>query len=201
MSDRPMARPHLAFQPFLSLSPPKRPRHLGARAWRGWCAVLLMAFSAHSHATSSASVSPDEQAAKPADQYYFLASPYTYHFSHNPEHKHVYLLGIERVRHSREVAGITFFSNSFGQPSVFVYPWGRVYSGLLPQAPHWYVKWAAGLLYGYRDPYEKKVPMNVNGFSPGFILALGRPVSDNLAVQLNLLGNSGLMLQASFRLP
>lgn len=140
-----------------------------------------------------------ESSPEPRNSFYLLASPYSYHFSHSPEHKDVYMLGLERIRDRREVAGFVFFSNSFGQPSTFIYPWGRVYEGLWSFAPRWYFKWAAGLLYGYKEPYENKVPMNYNGFSPGFILAIGRPVTEDLSVQVNLLGNSGLMFQAAVR--
>ena len=147
-----------------------------------------------------ATASAAEKAAPSTDQYFLTASPYSYHFSHNPEHRDVFLLGIERVRHGKEVAGIAFFSNSFGQPSVFLYPWGGIYPGVIRQAPQWYFKWAAGLLYGYKEPYEDKVPLNSNGFSPGLILAIGRPITENIHLQANLLGNSGLMIQASFRI-
>lgn len=141
-----------------------------------------------------------ENAAAATDQYFLTVSPYSYHFSHNPEHRDVFLLGVERVRNGKDVAGIAFFSNSFGQPSTFLYPWGGIYPGLIRQAPQWYLKWAAGLLYGYKEPYEDKVPLNHNGFSPGLILAIGRPITENINVQANLLGNSGLMIQATFRL-
>jgi hypothetical protein len=147
-----------------------------------------------------AAASTAENAASTTDQYFLTASPYSYHFSHNPEHRDVVLLGVERIRAGKDVAGIAFFSNSFGQPSVFLYPWGGIYSGVIRQAPQWYFKWAAGLLYGYKEPYEDKVPLNSNGFSPGLILAIGRPITENINLQANLLGNSGLMIQATFRI-
>lgn len=166
--------------------------------------VGILACSATAYAGQG--VRPDGKGAVPADAlepvdtYHLVVSPYTYHFSHSPEHKHVYMVGLERTRAGREVAGAVYFSNSFGQPSTFIYPWGRVYNGLFAKAPEWYVKWGAGLLYGYREPYENKVPLNTNGFSPGFILSIGRPVSASMGLQLNLLGNSGLMFQASMRI-
>ncbi|MFM1880030.1 MAG: hypothetical protein RLZZ344_264, partial [Pseudomonadota bacterium] len=157
-------------------------------------------FSLQAQASAEPEVAPIPKL-QAADEYFLTASPYSYHFSHSPEHRDVWLVGIERLRNRKEVAGIAFFSNSFGQPSTFIYPWGRVYSGLIRQAPKWYVKWAAGLLYGYRDPYEDKVPLNTNGFSPGLIVAVGRPITETMNVQFNLLGNSAIMIQATFKLP
>lgn len=192
-------------EPFGKTLPPANPtgsgRSLVNSLRRGigralWAAGLVLAPFGLSLAPASAS----ESTASTTDQYFLTASPYSYHFSHNPEHRDVFLLGIERVRHGKEVAGIAFFSNSFGQPSVFLYPWGGIYPGVIRQAPQWYFKWAAGLLYGYKEPYEDKVPLNSNGFSPGLILALGRPITENINLQANLLGNSGLMIQATFRI-
>lgn len=174
------------------------------RSVKTFVLVGILACSVSAHAgqgvRSDGDGSGSVDALKPVDAYHLLVSPYTYHFSHSPEHKHVYMVGLERIRAGREVAGAVYFSNSFGQPSTFIYPWGRVYTGLFTQAPQWYVKWGAGLLYGYREPYENKVPLNTNGFSPGFILSIGRPVSESMGLQLNLLGNSGLMFQASMRI-
>jgi len=136
-------------------------------------------------------------------RYSLMFSPYSIHFSPSDEHEHVWLLGLERRDKTDKLAGAAFFSNSFGQPSVFLYPFGKHYDGpirigsvtAIPE--HWYVKWAAGLLYGYKGAYEDKVPFNKNGFSPGLILSLGRKLTENSQVQVNLLGNNGLMFQVN----
>ena len=173
-----------------------------ARAWitwvHAWVAAALLALGVLPVLAAASEAGPS--AVRPSDEYFLTASPYSYHFSHNPDHDHVVLIGLERLRNKKEVAGISFFSNSFGQPSTFIYPWGGLYSGVIKKAPQWYFKWAAGLLYGYKEPYEDKVPLNHNGFSPGLILALGRPITPDTGVQFNLLGNSGLMLQFTVRL-
>ena len=53
------------------------------------------------------------------DRYFAILSPYTAHFSPSDEHEYVWLAGFERERSSGIVAGFAYFSNSFGQPSVY----------------------------------------------------------------------------------
>ena len=138
--------------------------------------------------------------------YWLMASPYTVHFRPSDEHRHVWLAGLERQTAKGDVAGVAFFTNSFGQPSVFAYPFGKTYAGpiklgevtLLPE--NWYAKWAGGLLYGYKGKYEDKVPFNKDGLSPGLILSLGRPITENTQFQANLLGANALMFQFNVRL-
>lgn len=134
---------------------------------------------------------------KPDDRLTLMYSPYTYHFSKSNEHRYVWLVGVEREREDGRLSGITYFSNSFGQPSTYIFPWGQSYrniggiSGL-------FAKWSGGLLYGYVEPYENKVPLNVNGFSPAIIPSIGYE-KQGYGAQLNFLGTAGLMLQ--FNIP
>ena len=55
-------------------------------------------------------------------------------------------------------------------------------------------KLTAGLMYGYVAPYEDKVPLNHNGFSPAIIPAIGYQLTSKDSVQVKVLGNAGLML-------
>ena len=138
--------------------------------------------------------------------YWLLVSPYTVHFRPSEEHRHVWLAGLERQTARGDLAGVAFFTNSFGQPSVFAYPFGKTYQGpikwgettVLPE--NWYAKWAAGLLYGYKGKYEDKVPFNKDGLSPGLIVSLGRSITENTQLQANLLGANALMFQFNTRL-
>jgi hypothetical protein len=132
------------------------------------------------------------------DQWRVMFSPHTTHYSYSEEHKRVVLLGAEREREDGALAGVTLFSNSFGQPSTYIFPWGKMYRDVMGYDGV-FVKWTAGLLYGYRSPYENKVPLNHNGFSPGFIPGIGWE-SSRLQLQLNFLGNAGLMYQLSWKL-
>lgn len=49
------------------------------------------------------------------------------------------------------------------------------------------------ILYGYVSPYEDKVPLNRNGFSPAIIPAIGYQLNAHDSVQIKILGNAGLM--------
>ena len=94
-----------------------------------------------------------------------VLSPYALHFSGDSAHKAVVLLGLERERPDGIVWGGAVFSNSFGQPSAYVFGGQRLYGW-----SRWdplFAQWSAGLLYGYVGEYKNKVPLNVNGFSPG----------------------------------
>ena len=130
----------------------------------------------------------------PGDRLNLIASPYTAHFHPSDEHEYVWLVGVERERANGSLAGAAYFSNSFGQESAYIFPWGEIYRNVFDQ-PQMYVKWTAGLLYGYRGRYEDKVPLNHGGFSPAIVPALGWEFSSKQQVQLNLLGFNGLMLQ------
>jgi hypothetical protein len=118
-------------------------------------------------------------------------SPYTYHYSPNPEHRSVYLIGLERETPDRWFVGGAYFSNSFGQDSGYVY-FGRSYYNVLDGLPRVYVKWSAGVLYGYKPPFEDKVPMNHNGFSPAIVPAVGWRFNGGWNAQVNVLGTSAL---------
>ena len=122
-----------------------------------------------------------------------LGSPTTYHYSHSAEHTQVLMLGLERQRDDGLVVGGSLFRNSFGQPSTYLYVGQRFgnLSGIRPLFAHL----TGGLMYGYKPPYDNKVPLNVGGFSPGLVGALGWQFSPAWSGQVNVLGNSALMFQ------
>lgn len=131
---------------------------------------------------------------KSGDRWSLIASPYILHFHPSDNHKHVWLIGAERERSDGAITGAAFFSNSFGQESGYFFPWGQIYRGVLDQ-PKMYVKWTAGILYGYRGEYQHKVPLNYGGFSPAIVPALGWEFDSKQQIQFNLLGLNGMMLQ------
>ena len=138
-------------------------------------------------------------ATPPGNFWRLMASPYTYHYSRDPAHRPVRMIGLERQRTDGLVWGGTYFSNSFGQPSVYVYGGERL--------SHWsdydqlFAQWTAGVLYGYKGEYKDKVPLNHNGVSPGLVLSVGWQFTPAYSAQLNVLGNSALMFQVSMDLP
>jgi hypothetical protein len=136
---------------------------------------------------------------EPGPKLSLQVSPYTLHFSPSEEHRNVYMVGLEREHVGGKLDGFTLFSNSFGQESTFIYPWGQVYHNIWGIKPLSF-KWTAGLLYGYVSPYENKVPLNKNGFSPGAIIALAYEFKPGWTAQLDALGTAGLMFQLNMRI-
>jgi hypothetical protein len=125
-----------------------------------------------------------------------LVGPYTQHLNEKPEFEYVWAVAIERQRDDGWLYGASYFSNSFGQGCGYLYL-GQQIPDLFDQ-PKLYFQWTAGLLYGYKPPYENRVPFNVNGFSPGVVLSLGWQFDKQFAAQLNKVGTSGVMLQLSY---
>ena len=134
-------------------------------------------------------------AAPSGDIWRVMGSAYTFHFSRNPNHRHVYMLGLEKQDAEKIIVGGTAFTNSFGQPSAYLYI-GQRFDNLTRYDPL-FVQVTAGLLYGYKPPYDKKVPLNYKGFSPGAVLSVGWQFTPVYSAQVNLLGNSALMFQVS----
>jgi len=132
-------------------------------------------------------------------------APFALHWSNSSEHKHVYLLGIERYRPEMSswlaadetLWGVSAFRNSFGQPSVYAYlgyRWNHLFGH-----PALSFKLTGGILYGYKKPYENKVPLNYHGFSPGIIPTVGYQLAPNDSVQVGVLGTAGLVFMYSRR--
>ena len=61
-----------------------------------------------------------------------MASPYTYHWSKDPDHRDVYMVGLERQGTDNVVWGGSYFRNSFGQPSGYLYG-GKRYDNIFSQ--------------------------------------------------------------------
>lgn len=123
-----------------------------------------------------------------------MGSPYTVHYSYDEHHKYVWALGLERQLADSRLFGASYFTNSFGQPSGYVYGGQRLMGGFTDY-PKLYAQWTAGLLYGYRGEYKDKVPFNHNGFSPGLVLSVGWQFTPAYSAQVNVLGTSALMFQ------
>jgi hypothetical protein len=173
-----------------------------------WAALLLFAapfvsfaqgaVAVGAEASTPTSETPTQVTTEPL-KWRLQLSPYTVHFNPTPEHRPVRLVGLEREYANGKIQGFALFSNSFGQDSAFLYPWGGVYKDI------WGVrdlsfKWMAGVLYGYKPPYENKVPGNYKGFSPGLIPALHYQFTPRWSGQLNWLGTAGIMFAVNAEL-
>lgn len=98
-------------------------------------------------------------------------SLYTRHYSPDPAHNNDQnMLGLEFELPGSRLWGLAIFDNSFGQSSQYVY-YGRKWDAF--DSGRWYVKVTGGLLHGYKEPYENKIPLNGLGIAPAAIPAFG----------------------------
>lgn len=158
--------------------------------------VLIVALSATLIQAQPSTASPTVASSGSKLEWQF--SPFTWHYRPSDEHKTVLMVGLEREHANGKIDGFTLFSNSFGQPTVYLYPWGGVYHHLWGIAPLSF-KWTAGLMYGYVGAYKDKVPLNYSGLSPVVIPALVYQFESGWSVQADFLGTAGMMFQ--FNLP
>jgi len=137
----------------------------------------------------------------------FGVSPYSLHYSdarkeHDWEpdtqrHSHVWLLQAEKALDERHSAGLALFKNSFGQPTQYLYYGWRFRP--LDSTPGLFIKLTGGVIHGYKAPYHKKIPFNnPSGWGVTAIPAVGYEFTKNWSVQVNILGNAGLMLHISY---
>lgn len=136
----------------------------------------------------------DEQP-QPNHPWDLTLSPFTHHWSHNPEHKPVGLIALDKRLKGNRFCGMALFSNSFGQESAYVYV-GQQWDGLLDN-PKIFSKVSAGFLYGYRGRYKHKVPLNDWGIAPAIIPSLGYAITPQDAAQVYILGTSGVLFAYS----
>ena len=155
------------------------------------CALLGLACNAMAQTATASDTPPAEAPAVPY-RWRLEYSPYTTHYSYNVEHRHVYLAGLERESTvDNSFVGLALFSNSFGQESGYLYL-GKSYYNVLESLPQVYLKWSAGILYGYKPPFNHKVPLNYKGFSPAFVPAVGWRFAGGWNAQVDMLGTAGL---------
>lgn len=177
---------------------------MGLRSWKA-VAPLAIIVAAMGSAQAQA---PNEGASNSAlSGWTFSASPYTLHFSKaekehdfepdNPEHSYVWLLGAEKRLSQRNFAGFAWFSNSFGQPTQYLYYGWRFEP--ISSLPQLYFKLSAGVIHGYKEPFHKKIPFNSrSGWGVTAIPAVGWQFSPEAALQVNVLGTAGLMFQFNY---
>jgi hypothetical protein len=170
-----------------------QPRRLAGVLARALCAAALGAGSAAAQTPPIWSGWPDSLAR--AQHWRLAVSPFTQHWRPSDEHRMVRAVALERFGEDGRFWGVSYFTNSFGQPSAYAFV-GQRYPGILGQ-PAMYAQWSGGIMYGYTGKYQHKVPLNVNGFSPGFVPSIGFKFTPNTALQYNLLGDAGVMLQIS----
>jgi len=159
-------------------------RHLLGRASLPYllCAALVVPGAVAAQDSSSQALPAQPLT---TGKWYLTFSPYMHHWYPKPEHENVWLLGIERYDADNSVMGFSYFRNSYGDPTLYAYPWGQAYPNFLG-VEKLTAKWSAGLLYGYVGEWKDKVPLNHNGFSPAIIPALSWKLGNGYEAQVAL---------------
>jgi len=127
------------------------------------------------------------------DRWYIFTSIGTKHFESDPDHiNRQKLLGIEAQMKNNWAFGLASFDNSFGQRSEYLY---AGYKWPLFRSQQWYFKITGGLLYGYKEPFENKIPLNDLGVAPAILPTVGFRYKF-FVTEVNLLGNAAVTVTA-----
>lgn len=120
-----------------------------------------------------------------------IFGPITYHYSPSSKHNPFpWFAAIQWESASRWELGGALFRNSFYQPCGYFYGGKRWTAGSPDE--HIFFKLTAGALVGYVKPYDKKIPVNADGFGLGIIPAVGYKYQ-RASTQFVILGKAGFL--------
>ena len=133
------------------------------------------------------------------DRFYLETSLHTVHFNSDPAHvnNQKLILGEWNIT-EQWLVGASFFDNSFGQPSQYVYGGWRFRP--FESAQPFYVKVSAGLVHGYKDQYRDKIPFNHSGVAPVIIPSVGYCIS-RICSEVVIFGGAGLLWTLGVTIP
>ena len=155
--------------------PPNNPQDCSkgrrAKALTTCLACALLVFSAHIYAEEDTATEVEENHGWKISGWNIQTSLYTHHWDPDPNHtNHQKLIGPELVFENNYLVGLAIFRNSFDQPSQFLYI-GKTWR--LFQTDWLYFKLVGGLLHGYKEPFEDKIPFNGLGVAPAILPSFG----------------------------
>ena len=130
--------------------------------------------------------------------YEIFVSPYTHHWTASEEHKPVRAVSVSRLLPDTRFCGFSLFTNSFGQPSAYAFA-GKYWPSPIASMPNVYVSLSGGIMYGYVGRFKNKVPLNVGGFSPVIVPAVGYRFNARTAIEMQILGTAAVMFGATWR--
>ena len=118
------------------------------------------------------------------------------HYSSSDDHEGPPILGNLELNSPNDwLFGFSLFNNSFGQASQYLYA-GKKWR--LPKIQKYlHVKLTGGVVHGYKDEFEDKIPYNNNGWAPGIIPSIGFK-KDRWAIDLVALGGAGLLFAVGY---
>jgi len=183
-------------------------------------ALLLVVWIGAENARAQASDAPADASSAPVvselksmwdapepwrtDRFYVQTSVATVHFSSDPNHDNNQNLiyGEWRLKDywigGQWLVGASFFDNSFGQSSQFVF--GGLLWRPIEQAQEFYVKLAAGVLHGYSGEYQNKIPYNSTGYAPAIVPGIGY-CYNRFCGEMILFGTAGVLWTVGMTLP
>jgi len=118
--------------------------------------------------------------------------PYVYHRLDNTDHNQwPNLIGVEYETRSNWLVGAASFKNSYYQHAALLYGGKRWF--VTPVSENLYVKLTGALVYGYKEPYEDKLPINHDGYGFAILPAVGYQFG-RANVQFVFLGTAAVAL-------
>ncbi len=125
------------------------------------------------------------------DHLYLQGGTYI-HYSPSKDHDGPNLFGALEAQKSNDwLYGLALFDNSFGQFSQYLYA-GK--SWFFPDEwKNFHVKLTAGIIHGYKEPWDNKIPVNTpSGWGLGIIPGIGYK-KNGWGADMIFLGNSALL--------
>jgi hypothetical protein len=133
------------------------------------------------------------------DRFYLETSVYTRHWHYDPAHDdHQDLILGEWNITENWLVGASYFKNSFGQPTEYVY--GGYRFRPFEKVQPLYIKVSAGLVYGYKDPYKDKIPFNNSGIAPVIIPSVGYCIN-RFCGEAVIVGGASIILTLGVTIP
>ncbi|MCU7939152.1 MAG: hypothetical protein KZQ64_06425 [gamma proteobacterium symbiont of Bathyaustriella thionipta] len=118
------------------------------------------------------------------------------HFTDSEDYKGTpYFFSAEVHRKDQWLYGLGLFNNSFDQFSQYLY--GGYQFKFKDSLKNFHTKITAGIIHGYKDEFQDKIPLNNSGFAPAIIPSLGWK-KDKLGVDVILLGNAGVLFTIGY---
>jgi hypothetical protein len=129
------------------------------------------------------------------EEWRFRTSLYTKHWDPDPEHvNNSNLINLEFETTNQWFYGLAWFDNSFGQSSQYLY---GGYKWRLFSRDWAYFSLSGGLLHGYKEPYEDKIPLNELGVAPAILPTFGVKYK-RVFGEIQILGLAAVTVTAGF---
>ena len=130
------------------------------------------------------------------DRLMVQVGPYVYHRLDNTGHNQwPHIIGVEYETASNWLAGAVSFENSYYQDAALLYGGKRWF--IPPISENLYVKVVGALVYGYKKPYEIKLPINHDGYGLAIAPVVGYQFG-RANVQLVFLGTAGAVVTVGY---